>query len=29
MRFVWSVILYSFLQAIWIINSHEKGCFLC
>jgi 3-methyladenine DNA glycosylase Tag len=26
MRFVWSVIIYSYLQAIWIINSHEKDC---
>jgi DNA-3-methyladenine glycosylase I len=28
MRFVWSVIIYSYLQAIWVINSHEDGCFL-
>lgn len=26
MRFVWSVIIYSYLQAIWVINSHEKDC---
>lgn len=28
MKFVGSVIIYSYLQAIGIINSHEKGCFL-
>ena len=28
MRFVGSVIIYSYLQAIGIINSHEPGCFL-
>ena len=28
MRFVWSVIIYSYLQAIGIINSHEEVCFL-
>ena len=28
MRFVGSTIIYSFLQAVGIINSHEKGCFL-
>ena len=27
MRFVGSVIIYSYLQAIGIINSHELGCF--
>ena len=27
MKFVGSVIIYSYLQAIGIINSHEKGCF--
>ncbi len=29
MSFVGSTIIYSFLQAVGIINSHEKGCFLC
>lgn len=29
MRFVGTTIIYSFLQAIGIINSHEDGCFLC
>lgn len=28
MSFVGSVIIYSYLQAIGVINSHEKGCFL-
>ena len=28
MRFVGSVIIYSYLQAIGIINSHEKTCYL-
>lgn len=28
MRFVGSVIIYSYLQAIGIIYSHEEGCFL-
>ena len=27
MRFVGSVIIYSFLQAIGVINSHEKDCY--
>ncbi len=27
MKFVGTVIVYSFLQAIGVINSHEKGCF--
>jgi len=29
MKFVGSLIIYSYLQAIGIINSHEKNCFLC
>ena len=28
MKFVGSTIIYSYLQAIGIINSHEKECFL-
>ena len=28
MKFVGSIIIYSYLQAIGIINSHEKNCFL-
>ena len=28
MKFVGSTIIYSYLQAIGIINSHEKDCFL-
>ena len=28
MRFVGSVIIYSYLQAVGVINSHEKECFL-
>ena len=29
MSFVGSTIMYSYLQAVGIINSHEEGCFLC
>lgn len=29
MSFVGSTIVYSYLQAIGIIDSHEEGCFLC
>ena len=29
MKFVGTTIVYSYLQAIGIINSHEKGCFMC
>ena len=28
MRFVGSTIIYSYLQAIGIINDHEKNCYL-
>lgn len=28
MKFVGTTIIYSYLQAIGVINSHEKGCFL-
>ena len=28
MKFVGSTIIYSFLQAVGIINSHERGCYL-
>ncbi len=28
MKFVGSTIIYSFLQAVGIVNSHEKNCFL-
>lgn len=28
MKFVGTTIIYSYLQAIGIINSHEKGCFM-
>lgn len=28
MKFVGSITIYSYLQAIGIINSHEKGCFM-
>lgn len=28
MKFVGSTIIYSYLQAIGVINSHEQGCFL-
>ena len=28
MKFVGSTIIYSYLQAIGIINSHEKSCYL-
>ena len=29
MKFTGSTIIHSYLQAIGIINSHEKQCFLC
>lgn len=29
MRFVGSTIIYSYLQAVGILYSHEEGCFLC
>ena len=29
MKFVGSTIIYSYLQAVGIINSHEDGCYLC
>lgn len=29
MKFVGTIIIYSYLQAIGVINSHEKNCFLC
>ena len=28
MKFVGSTIIYSYLQAIGLINSHDEGCFL-
>ena len=28
MKFVGSTIIYSYLQAIGVINSHEENCFL-
>ncbi len=27
MKFVWSTIIYAFMQAVWIVNDHEKWCF--
>ena len=29
MKFVGTIVIYSYLQAIGIINSHDKDCFLC
>ena len=29
MKFVGSVIIYSYLQAIGVVDDHEKGCFKC
>ena len=29
MKFVGTTIIYSYLQAVGIINSHEDGCYLC
>lgn len=29
MKFVGTVIIYSYLQAVGVINSHEEDCFLC
>lgn len=28
MKFVGTIVIYSYLQAIGIINSHDKNCFL-
>ena len=28
MKFVGTIIIYAYLQAVGIINSHESGCFL-
>ena len=28
MKFVGTIVIYSYLQAIGIINSHDKDCFL-
>ena len=28
MNFVGTIVIYSYLQAIGIINSHDKNCFL-
>ena len=28
MKFVWSIIIYAYLQAVGVINSHESICFL-
>lgn len=27
MKFVWPTIMYSFLQAVWIVDDHENDCF--
>jgi DNA-3-methyladenine glycosylase I len=27
MSFVWSTIMYAFMQAMWMVNDHEQGCF--
>ena len=27
MKFVWSTIIYAFMQAVGIVNDHEKWCF--
>ena len=27
MSFVWSTIIYAFMQAIWVVNDHEISCF--
>jgi len=27
MSFVWSTIIYAYMQAIWMVNDHERGCF--
>lgn len=29
MKFAGTVIIYSYLQAVGVVNSHEPGCFLC
>ena len=28
MKFVGTAIIYAYLQAVGVINSHESGCFL-
>ncbi len=28
MKFVGTIIIYAYLQAVGVINSHESGCFL-
>jgi len=27
MSFVWTTIIYAYMQAVWIVNDHEKDCF--
>lgn len=27
-KFIWSKIIFSYLEAIWIYNNHQKDCFL-
>ena len=29
MKFVGTTIIYSYLQAVGIVNSHDAGCYLC
>ncbi len=29
MKFVGTIVIYAYLQAVGVINSHEEGCFLC
>lgn len=29
MSFVWSTIIYAFMQATWLVNDHQNKCFLC
>ena len=29
MSFVWTTIIYAYMQAIWMVRDHEKWCFKC
>lgn len=29
MNFIWTTIIYAFMQAVWIVDDHGKWCFKC
>lgn len=29
MNFVWTTIIYAFMQAVWMVDDHQKWCFKC